>query len=355
MSRIKPSDLLGRREAILDTPQIFRAIQGKVILITGAGGTIGGELSRQVVQYQPEKVILLDNHATSLVAIESKIRQIASKARIVSVLGDVRNQDFLNKVFTTHSPKIVFHAAAHKHLVQLESNVQEGVSNNLVGTYYLAETSKQHNVELFLLVSTDKAVNPTCVMGATKRACELLMETFSKDSKTIFTSVRFGNVLGSSGSVLPIFQEQVENNQPLTVTHSEATRFFMTVEEAVGLILQATTMAKGGEVFLLKMGGPVRILDLAYNLLRMSNKLNLPVYFTGLKSGEKLHEQLHEDSEYPLQSFHQDIVYIPSSGRTISDLPEQMLHLELLTRGTYSEALVKSLALIVPSFVTSSI
>lgn len=356
--KVQPADLLNRREVRLDTARIARSIAGKVVLVTGAGGTIGGELSRQVAGYKPAKVVLLENHATALFYREAELRGKLPGVEVVGVLGDVRDQSLLDRIFKTHAPQVVFHAAAHKHVHQLETNIQEGVSNNLIGTYRLADAADRHGVEVFLLISTDKAVRPTCVMGATKRAAEVVVSDFARKSKTRFMAVRFGNVLGSSGSVLKIFQEQIEKGQPITLTHPDVTRYFMTVEEAVGLVLQSASMAQGGEIFVLKMGEPVRIIDMARNLILLSGRepgRDVDIRITGLKPGEKMAEELVEDEAGQEQSAHPEIMVLRSENKSVEGLHERVLSAELASRGTDAAALLRHLTEFVPTFTADPI
>ena len=309
---VRPADLLNRQVVKLDMARIEHSLKGKTALVTGAGGTIGSELSRQVLQYQPRKLILIENHATSLFYIESELKEIAQGAEIVPLLGDIRDQALIDRVFREHRPAVVLHAAAHKHVHQLEFNVQEGVANNILGTYNVARAAHQHEADAFLLVSTDKAVRPSCVMGATKRVAEVIVKFFSgRGGRTRFVAVRFGNVLGSSGSVLEIFQKQIAKGGPLTVTDPSVTRYFMTVDEAAQLILQAVAMARGGEIFVLKMGAPVKILEMAKNLILLSGlepDKDIEIRFTGLKQGEKLDEELVEDAGHCDESAHPSIM-----------------------------------------------
>ena len=242
-------------------------LKGKTLLVTGAGGTIGGELCRQVLALGPKKVVLLENHNTALFYIDKELREKGFAGQIVSVPGDVRDESLLKNIFETHKPAWVLHAAAHKHVALMEDNPQEAVKNNTLGTYILAKTAAAYNVERFLFISTDKAVRPTSVMGASKRLGEMVLRSLSGKSSTKFMSVRFGNVLGSSGSVVKIFQEQILNGGPVTVTHRDVIRYFMTTEEAVSLVLNAAALGEGGEIFVLNMGEPVKILDLARNMI----------------------------------------------------------------------------------------
>jgi FlaA1/EpsC-like NDP-sugar epimerase len=351
--KVQPADLLNRKVVRLDAARITGSIAGKTVLVTGAGGTIGGELSRQIVAYRPKTILLLEQHATALFYREAELREKMPGVNVVGVLGDIRDQALLDRIFREHKPQLVFHAAAHKHVAQLETNVQEGVNNNVLGTYHLAAQADKHGVEAFLFVSTDKAVRPSCVMGATKRAAEMVISDFARRSKTRFMSVRFGNVLGSSGSVLKIFQEQIEKGRPVTITHPDATRFFMTVEEAVGLMLQTSVLAKGGEVFVLKMGEPVRIMDMAQNLILLSGLepgRDIQINITGLKPGEKMSEELVEDPAGQEQSEHADIMVLRSENKQVENLPERIFGIEVMSRGSDKAAMVRALGQLVPTF-----
>ncbi len=356
--KVLPCDLLNRRVVSLDTESIVRSIEGKVVLVTGAGGTIGGELSRQVVRYKPAKIILLENHATALFYREAELRGSLPEGEVVAMLGDVRDQVLLERIFREERPQIVFHAAAHKHVHQLETNIHEGVSNNLLGTYHLARAADRYGVENFILISTDKAVRPSCVMGATKRAAEIVVSNMAHASKTRFAAVRFGNVLGSSGSVLKIFQEQIEKGQPITLTHPDVTRYFMTVEEAVGLVLQASAMAKGGEIFVLKMGEPVRIMDMARKLILLSGLepgRDIEIRVVGLKPGEKLAEELIEDASGQEQSEHPEILVLRSENKRIEELAIRMSMLEKLRQGAGNGDMIRALSQLVPTFIADPV
>ncbi|MDX6769404.1 MAG: nucleoside-diphosphate sugar epimerase/dehydratase [Elusimicrobiota bacterium] len=356
--KVQPADLLNRKEVRLDAARIARSIEGKVVLISGAGGTIGGELSRQVADYKPRTILLLENHATALFYREAEVRERAPGVEVVGVLGDVRDQALLDRVFKMYRPQAVFHAAAHKHVLQLENNPHEGVNNNVIGTYRLATMADKYGAESFLLISTDKAVRPSCVMGAAKRAAEMVVTDFARRSKTRFVAVRFGNVLGSSGSVLKIFQEQIELGRPITITHPDVTRFFMTVEEAVGLVLQSSAMAKGGEVFVLNMGKPVRIMDMARNLILLSGLepgKDVEIRITGLKTGEKLNEELVEDPAGEEPSEHPDITVLRAENKPIEALEDRLLELELMSRGNDKLAMIRKLAAFVPTFTADPV
>lgn len=355
LRKVRPSDLLNREAIRLDLARIEQVFQGQCILVTGAGGTIGGELCRQALQYRPRKLVFIDSHATSLFYQEAEMREKAHGVELAALLCDVRDAAQMEKVFQEHRPDVVLHAAAHKHVHQLETNIEEGVSNNFLGTYRVAELADRFGVKAFLLVSTDKAVRPSSVMGATKRAAEHVVEHFAKTSGTRFVAVRFGNVLGSSGSVLQIFQEQISKGGPLTVTDERATRFFMTVEEAVGLILQAVSMAKGGEVFILKMGTPVSILEMAKNLILLCGlepEKDIEIRLTGLKPGEKLHEEVVEDASRSVDSAHPHILVLVAADRT-PDVKKEAASMEALISSRDRAALLSRLREIVPTYEPS--
>jgi len=355
LRKVRPSDLLNREAIRLDLAKIEQVFQGKCILVTGAGGTIGGELCRQALQYRPRKLVFIDSHATSLFYQEAEMRERAHGVELAALLCDVRDVPQMEKIFQEHRPDVVLHAAAHKHVHQLETNIEEGVSNNFLGTCRVAELSDRFGVEAFLLVSTDKAVRPSSVMGATKRAAEHVVHHFAKTSKTRFVAVRFGNVLGSSGSVLQIFQDQISRGGPLTVTDERATRFFMTVEEAVGLILQAVSMAKGGEIFILKMGTPVSILEMAKNLILLCGlepEKDIEIRLTGLKPGEKLHEEVVEDASRSVDSGHPHILVLAAPDMTV-DAKKEAAEMEALISSRDRAALLGRLREIVPTYAPS--
>ncbi|MHB2025418.1 MAG: polysaccharide biosynthesis protein [Elusimicrobiota bacterium] len=354
LRRVKPADLLNRDVVELDLPRIAERLFGKTVLISGAGGTIGSELCRQVLQFNPAKLVLVENHATALFYAEAGLRRKAHGARIVPALGDIRDQALLEKVFKEHRPHVVLHAAAHKHVHQLETNVYEGVSNNILGTYYLAAAAARHGAEVFLLISTDKAVRPASVMGATKRVAEIIVRHFARKSpQTRFIAVRFGNVLGSSGSAFRIFREQIETGGPVTVSHPDVQRYFMTVEEAAQLILQAVAMANGGEIFVLKMGAPVRILDMAKDLIRLSGLIpdkDIPIVITGLKQGEKINEELVENPDDCDDSGHPSILVLRPDDGNLDGVDQKILDLEITSRAAGPSRLVGELKNMVPTF-----
>jgi len=302
--------LLGREPIFLDEVQINHYLQGKRVLVTGAGGSIGSEICRQVARFNPKKLILFENAETPLFLIEKELIQQYPQLPIVPIIGDVRNRSRVNVIFDEQMPQVVFHAAAYKHVPMMEMNPAEAVNNNIQGTRLLADAADHLGVEKFVMISTDKAVRPTNVMGTTKRVAELYVQSLNKKSKTSFVTTRFGNVLGSNGSVIPTFKEQIEKGGPVTVTHPEVTRFFMTIPEATQLVLQAGSMGSGGEIYLFDMGEAVKIQSLAEELIKLSGLQphdDIEITYTGLRPGEKLYEELLLDEEGVLPTPHNKI------------------------------------------------
>lgn len=288
-------DLLGREPVKVDIESIMGYVKNKCIMVTGGGGSIGSELCRQLASHQPKCLIIFDIYENNAYDIQQELKRDFPKVNVVTLIGSVRNMSRLESVFKQYQPDIVYHAAAHKHVPLMEDSPNEAVKNNVVGTWYLAQMADKYHVKKFVMISTDKAVNPTNVMGATKRICEMIIQAYNERSKTDFVAVRFGNVLGSNGSVIPLFKKQIESGGPVTVTHPDIIRYFMTIPEAVSLVLQAGAYAKGGEIFILDMGEPVKIDDLAKNLIRLSGYtlgVDMEIRYTGLRPGEKLYEEL---------------------------------------------------------------
>ncbi|MBC7962979.1 MAG: polysaccharide biosynthesis protein [Steroidobacteraceae bacterium] len=303
-------DLLGRDQVMLEVAEVRRYLTGKRVLVTGAAGSIGSEICRQVAGFSPAKLILLDSAETPLYQIEMDLTESFPDLRIIPILADIRQGARLDFVFETFMPEVVFHAAAFKHVPMMEYNPVEAVTNNIAGTRMLAEKARQFGVDNFVMISTDKAVNPTNIMGASKRAAEIFVQALAQNSLTKFTTVRFGNVLGSNGSVIPLFMEQIKKGGPLTVTHPEVVRYFMMIPEAAQLVLQAGCIGNGGEIFVLDMGEPVKILDLAEELIRLSGFVpyeEINIVFSGLRPGEKLFEELLVSGEDVRPTTHRKI------------------------------------------------
>ncbi len=309
---VEIEDLLGRDPIKLDNKNIGKLIENKVVLVTGGGGSIGSELCRQIIKYNPEKLVIVDIYENNLYDIEQELRFNYPNMEIDAIVASVREKERLNEIFEEYKPYLVFHAAAHKHVPLMETSPLEAIKNNVFGTYNVVNCADENNVKRFILISTDKAVNPTNVMGATKRLCEMIVQAKNKVSQTEYAAVRFGNVLGSNGSVVPLFKKQIASGGPVTVTHKDITRFFMTIPEAVSLVLQAMSGAKGGEIFVLDMGEPVKIYDMAENLIKLSGlepNVDIQIKVTGLRPGEKLYEELLMAEEGLEQTKH-DKIYI---------------------------------------------
>jgi len=304
---VEVEDLLGRDPIELDLESISAKLAGKTILVTGAGGSIGSEICRQVSQFKPKKLVLLGHGENSIYQINMELQnQYKHAFEIVPVIADVQDKNRIFEVMEEHQPNVVYHAAAHKHVPMMEYNPKEAVKNNIFGTKNVAEAAGTFGVDTFVLISTDKAVNPTNVMGATKRCAELIIQEMDREYNTKYVAVRFGNVLGSRGSVIPLFKKQIQEGGPITVTHPDITRYFMTIPEASRLVIQAGSLARGGEIFVLDMGEPVKIVDLAKNLIRLSGYTEdeIGIVYSGLRPGEKMYEELLNENEiYPEQVF----------------------------------------------------
>jgi len=307
---VEIEDLLGRDPVVLDSGAISENLRDKVVVVTGAGGSIGSELCRQVARFNPQRLLLIEQFENALFNIHGELLREKSGLNLVPLIADITDKERIEDIFKEFRPSIVFHAAAHKHVPMMEMNPGEAVKNNIGGTRVVADASHTYGVRQFVMVSTDKAVNPTSIMGATKRAAEIYVQSYCEKSKTHFITVRFGNVLGSSGSVVPIFQKQIAKGGPVTVTHPEMTRYFMTIPEATQLILQAASMGSGGEVFILDMGKPMKIVDLAKDMIRLAGLrlgVDIQIEFTGIRPGEKLFEELSVASESAEKTRHPKI------------------------------------------------
>ena len=293
-------DLLGRDPIRVNLGEICGYINDKTVLITGGGGSIGSELCRQIARHKPRRLVIFDIYENNAYDIQMELSQEHPELTLDVCIGSVRDRRRVDDLLDTYQPDLIFHAAAHKHVPLMEDSPNEAIKNNVFGTYNMAQSAAAHGVKRFVLISTDKAVNPTNIMGASKRLCEMVVQMMDRRSDTEFVAVRFGNVLGSNGSVVPLFERQIACGGPVTVTHPEITRFFMTIPEAVSLVLQAGYYAKGGEIFVLDMGQPVKIDDMARQLIRLSGfepDVDIPIIYTGLRPGEKLYEELLMDEE----------------------------------------------------------
>lgn len=357
---VEIEDLLGRNTIELKNNDISGTIKGKTVLVTGGGGSIGSELCRQIAKYRPGKLIIFDIYENNLYDIEMELRSDYPKLQLEAIVGSVRDINRLNNVFSTYKPNIVFHAAAHKHVPLMENSPLEAIKNNVFGTYNVVNCSDKYSVDKFVLISTDKAVNPTNVMGASKRVCEMIVQAKDKISKTNFVSVRFGNVLGSNGSVIPLFKKQIANGGPVTVTHKEITRFFMTIPEAVQLILQALTCAEGGEIFVLDMGEPVKIYDLAVSLIKLMGydpDVDMPIKITGLRPGEKLYEELLMSEEGLTSTKHDKIFISKPSDFSVEQLDKNLDRLKKLEYDNKysSEKVIDMMRKIVPTYKDSKL
>ena len=333
---VEIEDLLGREPIKLDNKNIENLIKNKVVLVTGGGGSIGSELCRQVAKYKPEKLVMLDIYENSLYDIELELKSKYPKLKIEAIVASIRDKKRLESVFEKYNPYLVFHAAAHKHVPLMENSPLEAIKNNIFGTYNVVNVSDKYKVKRFILISTDKAVNPTNIMGATKRMCEMIVQAKNKVSNTEFAAVRFGNVLGSNGSVVPLFKKQISEGGPVTVTHKEITRFFMTIPEAVELVLQAMTYAAGGEIFVLDMGQPVKIYDLAVSLIKLSGLVpdeDVEIKFTGLRPGEKLYEELLMGEEGLENTSHNKIFVAEPLDITMENIEEKLNKFKTLLNG----------------------
>lgn len=309
---VEITDLLGRAQVKVNNEEILQDISGKVVLVTGGGGSIGSELCRQIAKAGPKQLIIFDMYENNVYEIQQELKRTCPNLNLAPLIGSVRNTNRVNWLMNTYCPEIIFHAAAHKHVPLMEDSPNEAIKNNVMGTYKVATAASRVGAKKFVLISTDKAVNPTNIMGASKRLCEMVVQMMNRQSKTDFVAVRFGNVLGSNGSVIPLFKQQIAEGGPVTVTDKRIIRYFMTIPEAVSLVLQASYYAKGGEIFVLDMGEPVKIDDMARNLIRLSGlvpDVDIKVEYSGLRPGEKLYEELLMDEE-GMQETENELIHI---------------------------------------------
>lgn len=355
---IKVEDLLGREPIKFDNKDIKNFIGGKVCMVTGGGGSIGSELVRQIAKYSPKQIIIVDIYENNAYEIQQELKmEYGDSLNLVTLIASVRDYYRMNQIFEKYKPQIIFHAAAHKHVPLMEVSPMEAIKNNVVGTFYTATLAQFHDAEKFVMISTDKAVNPTNVMGASKRCCEMIVQYLSQqhEGRTEFVTTRFGNVLGSNGSVIPLFKRQIEQGKPVTVTHPDIIRYFMTIPEAVSLVMEAASIAKGGEIFVLDMGQPVRIVTLAENLIRMYGKVpykDVEIKFTGLRPGEKIKEELLMNEE-GLQKTQNKLIFI---GKQIEideeNFAERLRKLRDAARQNNEAVAVEALHEMVPTFTT---
>lgn len=353
---VKMEDLLNRESINLNIKKISGYIKGKKIMVTGGAGSIGKELSMQVCKFSPNELIILDHNENGLFYIEREIRKKYPKLKIHSIIADIRNREKMEKVFKNFQPEVVFHAAAHKHVPMMEYHPDEAVSNNIIGTKNLVELADKYAVNNFVMISTDKAINPTSVMGASKQVAEMIIKMYGRKSKTNFVAVRFGNVLASNGSIVPIFKKQIAEGGPVTVTDNEMKRYFMTISEASQLVIQAGGLGIGEEVFILEMGEPLKIVDLARNLIKLSGFApdeDIKIKFTGIRPGEKLFEELMTEKErnrVPGESGHEKIFIAQTEDVKGDKLEKDIAELEVLAKDLDDEGIVRKLHEIVPTY-----
>ncbi len=356
LREVEIEDLLGREPVQVNMDEILEHVNGKVVLVTGGGGSIGSELCRQIAGHQPKQLIVFDVYENNAYDLQQELRDKFPELNLAVLIGSVRNTHRMESVFAQYQPDIVYHAAAHKHVPLMEDSPNEAIKNNVFGTYKTAKAADKYGAKRFVLISTDKAVNPTNIMGASKRMCEMVIQMMNAKSKTDFVAVRFGNVLGSNGSVIPLFKKQIEQGGPVTVTHPDIIRYFMTIPEAVSLVLQAGVYAKGGEIFVLDMGEPVKILDLAKNLIRLSGyKLgeDIQITFTGLRPGEKLYEELLMKEE-GLQDTPNKLIHIGKPIEFNREEFSKQLDRLYVVANLDSEAIRDEVKKIVPTYQESS-
>lgn len=350
-------DLLGREPVKLDYTGITQYIQGKVIMVTGGGGSIGSELCRQIVKFSPKQIIIVDIYENNAYDIQNELIRNNPGISLKTLIASVRDKNRMREIFKEYGPDVVFHAAAHKHVPLMEDSPCEAIKNNVVGTLNMVELADEFSIDRFVLISTDKAVNPTNVMGATKRLCEMIIQATDAISKTEFVAVRFGNVLGSNGSVVPLFKRQIEEGGPVTLTHKEITRYFMLIPEAAQLVLQAGAYAEGGEIFVLDMGEPVKIYDLAENLIKLSGYepgVDIKIEVTGLRPGEKLYEELLMSEEGLKETKHK-MIFIGIPGEfELNEIKKSVSEIAKIANSGNNIAVREKLHQIVPTYITAT-
>jgi FlaA1/EpsC-like NDP-sugar epimerase len=356
IKKVKIEDLLERDEIVLDKEKTFAQLNGKTILVTGAAGSIGSELVRQIIHFNPKKIVLLDQAESAIYDLVNELKE-HNTTSFEEVIADVRNQERMENVFNYFQPQIVYHAAAYKHVPLMEMNPSEAISTNVGGTKVVADLAVKYHADKFVLVSTDKAVNPTSVMGASKRAAEIYVQALGKISKTKFITTRFGNVLGSNGSVIPLFKKQIEKGGPLTITHPEITRYFMTIPEACQLVLEAGCMGNGGEIYIFDMGESVKIVDLANKMIRLSGLTvgkDIEIAFTGLRPGEKLYEELLNNSENTIPTHNKQIMIAKVQPYELEQIKPAISKLLDLFCTQDNVKIVRQLKSIVPEYISNN-
>jgi FlaA1/EpsC-like NDP-sugar epimerase len=357
IKKVRIEELLGRDPILLDKDDIQKQLSGKIILVTGAAGSIGSEIVRQIIPFHPKKIILVDQAESPLYDMELELNDKHMDVSYDVVMGDIRNKERMENVFHTFKPQIVFHAAAYKHVPMMENNPSESILTNVLGTKTLADLSVANNVERFVMVSTDKAVNPTNVMGASKRIAEIYIQSLGKISGSKFITTRFGNVLGSNGSVIPRFRQQIENGGPVTITHPDITRYFMTIPEACQLVLEAGAMGKGSEIFIFDMGQSIKIVDLAMKMIKLSGLVldkDISIAYTGLRPGEKLYEELLADHEKTLPTHHKQIMVAQVKEYNFDVITNTVNELIALFDTQDNKLIVKKMKLLVPEFKSNN-
>ncbi len=354
---VQIEDLLDRNPIVLDNNEISSYIEDQVVMVTGGGGSIGSELCRQIMKYNPKNLVIVDIYENNAYDLQMELNHLYPDNTPTVLVASVRDKDRLENIFDTYKPYIVFHAAAHKHVPLMEQSPTEAIKNNIFGTLNVALCADKFDTKRFVMISTDKAVNPTNIMGATKRMCEMIVQSMQKLSQTEFVAVRFGNVLGSNGSVIPLFKRQIEEGGPVTVTHKDITRYFMTIPEAAQLVLQAASYAKGGEIFVLDMGKPVRIYDLAKNLIRLSGytpNVDIEIAVTGLRPGEKLFEELLMNEEGLTKTRHEKIFIGAPSDITMEELKPSLDMLKLAAESNDIDTIKSVIEKVVPTYIRNS-
>ncbi len=356
IKKIRIEELLERDEIVLDKEKTMAQLSGKTILVTGAAGSIGSELVRQIIHFNPKKIVLLDQAESAIYDLVNELKE-NNQTLFEEVIADVRNHERMENVFNHFKPQIVYHAAAYKHVPLMEMNPSEAISTNVGGTKIVADLAVKYCIDRFVLVSTDKAVNPTSVMGASKRAAEVYIQALSKTSTTKFITTRFGNVLGSNGSVIPLFKKQIEKGGPLTITHPEITRYFMTIPEACQLVLEAGCMGNGGEIYIFDMGESVKIVDLAHKMIRLSGLTvgkDIEIAFTGLRPGEKLYEELLNNSENTIPTHNKQIMIAKVQTNDLEKVNVEILKLIALFHAQDNIKIVQQLKSIVPEYISNN-